>query len=269
MSANDIYAVTWFDRLPLPAVFILTVAFVMVAIALGVRLAAISRKSAAGKGEGLIGSAVGATLGMLAFILAFTFGMTASRFDARKQLLLDEVNAIGTAYLRAGLLPQPYQSQMRTLLRDYVDVRADFARSPETLASAMKQSEALHDRMWSLTERMTARERTSIAQGLFIQSLNDVIDIHSKRVVVGLQYRVPSTIWFGLYGVAALAMVVVGYQYQFGQSRLQRLTLSTLLALAFSAVILLIADLDRSGEGSVKVNQQPLFELQQKLRTSP
>lgn len=267
MSASTPFLANVFDRLPLFAVFILTVAFVLLAIEIGMRLGAIGSRRPAGKGAETVGSVVASTLGLLAFILAFTFSMTASRFDARKQLLLDEVNAIGTAYLRAGLLPQPYQTEERRLLREYVDVRASLARAPGTLAEAMARSEAIQDLMWSQVEQMTARNLTSVAQGLFIQSLNDVIDLHGKRVIVGLQHRIPGTIWLGLYGVAALAMVVVGYE--FGQSRQRQLALSALLALAFSAVILLIADLDRAGAGSVQVSQQPVLDLQQKLHASP
>ena len=65
---------------------------------------------------------VAATLGLLAFILAFTFGLAASRFDSRMQVLLDEANAIGTTYLRAGMLPEQGK-QIRALLREYADAR--------------------------------------------------------------------------------------------------------------------------------------------------
>jgi hypothetical protein len=75
---------------------------------------------------------VGATLGLLAFILAFTFGLAAARFDTRRQLLLDEANAIGTTYLRAGMLPERGQ-QVRDLLRHYVAARLE-AVQPGKLA---------------------------------------------------------------------------------------------------------------------------------------
>src|SRR6059058_6240216 len=78
--------------------------------------------------EAPVGTMVGATLGLLAFILAFTFGLAATRFDTRRQLLLDEANAIGTTYLRAGMLPEQGE-QIRALLRDYVDARLDAVRS--------------------------------------------------------------------------------------------------------------------------------------------
>ena len=68
---------------------------------------------------------VAAVLALLAFLLTFTFGMAASRFEARRQVLLDEANAIGTAYLRAALLSDPQRAEIRKLLREYVDVRLE------------------------------------------------------------------------------------------------------------------------------------------------
>ena len=68
---------------------------------------------------------VAATLALLAFILAFTFGLAGSWFDVRRRLVIDEANAIGTTYLRAGMLPEPHRSDVRDLLREYVDVRLE------------------------------------------------------------------------------------------------------------------------------------------------
>src|SRR5262252_6336451 len=65
----------------------------------------------------------GSTLGLLAFMLAFTFGMSVSRFDTRKQLVLDEASAILRAYQRAQLLPEPFRADSSRLLREYVDLR--------------------------------------------------------------------------------------------------------------------------------------------------
>jgi hypothetical protein len=102
--------------------------------------------------------------------------------------------------------------------------------------------------------------------GLYTQALNDVIDLHTKRVTVALQYRIPSSIWLALYFLTILAMAAVGYH--FGISGSGNYWISLLLAFAFSAIILLIADLDRPLEGLLKVNQKPMIELQQQLSSS-
>ena len=63
------------------------------------------------------------TLGILALLLAFTFSLSLQRFDTRSDAMVDEANAIGTAYLRAQMLPAPLRDETRASLRDYVDVR--------------------------------------------------------------------------------------------------------------------------------------------------
>jgi cellobiose-specific phosphotransferase system component IIC len=256
----------WFDRLSLPSVFLLTVLFVLLSIVVGAWVGKLGKRSP-NHGEEPIGSVVGATLGLLAFILAFTFGMTASRYDARKQLLLEEVNAIGTTYLRAGLLSEPYRSEVRDLLREYVDLRVRLVAEPDTIAQVIARSEQIQSQLWSKVEQMTAGTPPSVLQVLFIQSLNDTIDLQTKRVTVALQYRVPATIWLGLYMVALFAMTAVGYQ--FAQSGRRQLLAGIILALSFSSVLTLIADLDRAGEGTVRLNQQPLYHLQTQLHAAP
>jgi len=257
--------ISWFDRIPMIALFGLTIVFVFLCIFAGVRLNVMMKQTA--EGAESIGSVVGATLGLVAFMLAFTFNMTANRFDARKQLLLDEVNAISTTYLRAGLLPQPYAADIHRLLREYVDVRAQVAREPGVLKEGIIKSEAIQDQLWQDVEKLSATQPVTVLQSLFIQSLNDVIDLHTKRVTVGLQYRIPGTIWFGLYTISAFAMVAVGYQS--GLTKRRQYLVDIVLALAFSSVILLIADLNRESEGTIQVNQQPLLSLQQKLHALP
>ncbi len=100
-------AKTWIEYLPLWALFAATVLLVLGAIEGGYRLA-VFRTRQSDKGiDAPIGSVIGGILGLLAFLLAFTFGIAASRFDTRRELLLNEVNAIGTCYLRADLVPDP------------------------------------------------------------------------------------------------------------------------------------------------------------------
>lgn len=255
----------WFDQLPLPLIFVLSILIVLLAMILGARIGALGRRSE--DGDEPIGSVVGSTLGLLAFILAFTFGMTASRYDMRKELLLEEVNAIGTTYLRAGLLPESHRNEVRDLLREYVDLRVRLTREPQALREVLARSERIQSRLWSEVERMSAGTPPTVLQVLFIQSLNETIDLQTKRVTVALQYRVPATIWLCLYLVALLAMTAVGYQ--FGQSGRRQIVAGIILALSFSSVLTLIADLDRAGEGTVRLNQQPLYHLQEQLRTGP
>jgi hypothetical protein len=251
------------DRFPLGWLFILTVIVVLISIAAGFQLARYTRRRSERAQDASVGVVVGATLGLLAFTLAFTFGMTASRFDTRRQLVLDESNAIGTTFLRAALLPEPHRSEVRKLLGEYAGVRVEAFQQPQKLQQTMVRSEALLDRLWVHAVAAGEKDPRSVPAGLFIQSMNLVIDLHAKRITVGTQYRIQGSIWFTLYFVAILSMAAVGYN--FGLTDGNSYQIIAVLVLAFSAVILLIADLDRAGEGALRVSQQPMIELQRKL----
>ena len=255
--------VAWVDRSSLLGLFLITLVVVFVSIGTGTALRRLMGVRASESDA--TGSVVGATLGLLAFILAFSFSMAANRYDARKGLLLQEINAIDTTYLRAGLLDDRYRDLVRRQLADYVALRVKAVQQADTLAEAIGASEAIQQRLWAMVETMSREQTLTHAENLFIQSLNEMIDLQSMRVVVGLQYRIPSTIWFSLYVIAVLAMLAVGFQ--FGQASRRQYVVNVMLGAAFSAVITLIADLDRAGEGTVQVAQQPLLELHEKMKS--
>jgi len=257
----------WLEQIPLWGVFLLTVAVVLLSIGFGTFLGGRRRRQPDHEAESSLGTIIGATLGLLAFMLAFTFGIAAGRLQTRMQLLLDEVNAIGTTYLRAGLLLEPHRSEIQKLLREYVDIRANLAKESipqqtKKLQEALSRSETLHDQMWSHAVAMAGADRNSEIDALFISSLNEMIDLHNSRVTV-VQYRIPMAIWYALYLITILSMVAVGYQA--GLSGKSSLKAGIVLALTFSVVILLIADLDRA-TGSLRVSQQPMLEFQKKLQ---
>src|SRR3990172_3347645 len=133
----------WINELPLWAVFVLTLVICIGAVEAGAALAGIAlRQKKEKEPEAPLGSLVGAVLGLLAFILAFTFGITASRFDGRRHLVLQEAHAIGTTYLRAGLLPQTQGLEVRRVRREYADIRV--TATLENAQEALKKSEDIH-----------------------------------------------------------------------------------------------------------------------------
>ena len=247
--------------MPLWGVFILTVVVALIAVELGVWLAKVSLRERDKEPDAPLGSMVGAVLGLLAFILAFTFGMTASRFDARRQLVLEEANAIGTTYLRAGLMPPTQGLEIRRLLREYADLRMN--TTMENVLETLKQSEETHGRLWSQAKSLVKEDMDSELRSLFIASLNELIDLHQSRKTVGLQYRIPGTVWFAMYLLMVLSMLAVGYQA--GMSGTRRLRGTPMLAAAFALVIMMIADIDRPGEGLMRVSQQPIADVQQTM----
>jgi hypothetical protein len=239
-----------------------TVVIVLLAVEGGQRLGKYRRQHPEPELEAPVGVKVGAMLGLLAFMLAFTFGSAASRFDTRRGFVVDDANAIGTTYLRAGLLAEPSRTEVRNLLREYVDVRLELV-TPGKAEEAMHKSDELHGRLWSQAVAVGEKSPGAIVVGLFIGSLNEVIDIHAKRVNLGLRTRVPGTIWVALYFIAIVALGAVGYHAGLTGTRRSLAVLA--LVLTFSAVIVLIADLDRPMEGLLRVSQQAMIDLRNSL----
>jgi hypothetical protein len=148
---------TIIPRIPLPAVFFGTFLLVILSIFLGYKIGVYQKKRYGGKEKTPMGTVVGATLGLLAFMLAFTFGITAARFDARKQLVLDDVNAIGTLFLRTDFLVEPYRTEIRKLLRDYVHLRTEWIDHPEKLEEDLTLSEEIQNKVWSRAVEAVAK----------------------------------------------------------------------------------------------------------------
>lgn len=256
---------TWVDIFPFWAIFGISIVLVLLSITLGIKLGSVLKAGSAADRTSP-GAVIGATIGFLAFMLAFTFNMTSNRFDERKHLLVDEMSAIGTTDLRAGLLPEPYASHARALLLEYVAVRVHITKEPSMIMQDIARSDAIQDELWSDVEKMASEHKGNEYQKLYIQSLNDMLDLQDKRVASALYNRIPGAIWAGLFIITILSMVAVGYQ--FGQSSHHHVLINLMLAIAFSSVIVLIADLDRESEGLIHVNQQPLYDLQQRLDPS-
>jgi hypothetical protein len=142
-----------------------------------------------------------------------------------------------------------------------VEVRLS-AVEPGKTAPALARSEELQDRLWSQAVAAGEKNPTAIT-GLFIQSLNEVIDVHAKRVTMGLRNRIPFVIWGMLYFTAIVAMAGVGYDAALTGTTRPLAALA--LALTFAGVLCLVADLDRPQEGLIKVSQQAMIDLRNSL----
>jgi hypothetical protein len=208
-----------------------------------------------------------AALGLLALLLGFTFSMSIARFDVRKQLVLEEANAIGTTHLRAQLLPAPHGREAADLLQRYVQVRLDFYSAgidQVKLRETINRTEALHRELWSRAVVLSTKYPRSIPVGLFVQSLNDTIDLHSKRLTA-LENHVPQSIFILLILVAVLSMGLVGYGHGVGG---RRIFLPTVIAATvIASVIILAADLDRPRRGLIKISQKSMLDLRDSLST--
>jgi hypothetical protein len=254
---------SFFGSAPLWIIFAATVASIVASIYSGIYISRIRRKDTPTEDDMPVGTIVGASLGLLGFLLAFTFGFTASRFDSKKQLLLDEVNSIGTTFLRAGFLPEQHCNEVRNLIRKYVDLRIELIGHPEKIKAIIEESVSLQDEMWKHAEAVTKEDlKNPDIVSLFMISLNETIDLQTKRITVALVYRIPDIIWYAILSLLILSMFEVGYLFM--KSQKSNLIMILALSLAFSMVILMIITFDRS-DGGVKLNQQPMIELQKSL----
>jgi hypothetical protein len=210
-----------------------------------------------------IATVVGAVLAMMAFVIALTFGSANTRFDARKSALLDDVTAIQTAYLRANLIPEPQRTTVRNLLRDYVQARVGIVYAygqPDPLQLIQQRAKVLQELMRSHVETLAELDGENSVNVLFTRALNEVFNLHTKRVVLGVYYRIPTAMWVALILASSVAMFAVGFQFGIGGNRRIH-TASLALAVTFALVMVLAFDLDRAGEGLVAVNQQPMVDL--------
>jgi len=205
---------------------------------------------------------VGSILALLAFLLAVTMGMASDRFDARRGIVLDEANAIGTTYLRAGYLPEPASSQIRELLRQYVPLRIVVTDNVDVTAD-IQRSQAILTQAWAIAEGVAKTTDKGDLVALFIESLNETIDLHETRITAGIYARVPETVVLLLVVGSALSLAMVGYSAGLTQRR--SLLSAVVLVIALGAVITIVVDLDRPREGFIQVSQQPLLDLQQQI----
>jgi hypothetical protein len=249
------------DSIPELAVYILTALLFLTAMELGYLLSKTMNRKSPAKSDAGVSGIVAATLALLAFMLAFVVSSAVGIFNERRQLVIQEANAIGTTYLRAGYLDEPYRAESRDLLREYVDLRLA-ALDPAKLEMAKNRSERIHNELWISAETI-ARESPSPTIALYISSLNEVIDLHTERISVGLVIRVPPVVIFGMYLVALLTLFLAGMQSGYAENR--NLIAQIILVLVLSMVFLLIIDLDRSSQGLLQVPQQALIDLQRQL----
>jgi hypothetical protein len=224
--------------------------------------------SASKSGNAQVASITAAALGLLAILIAFTFAMSVSRFDARKQLVVDEADAIGTTYLRARLLQGPEKEKICSLLRRYVEVRLEFYQAGidhQKLAKAISNTEQMHEQLWAQAVELAEKNPMFIPVGLLVQSLNDTIDLNAKRTAA-LENNVPQIVLFVLFLVTIGTMGLVGHGC--GLSGRRNFMVTTLLSVLLALVILVIVDLDRPRRGLIRVSQESMLALQHELNRS-
>jgi len=254
------------DSIPSWAIYLVIVIIALLMAEVGFQAGRWWSKRSDAETDESAAAVVGATLALLAFLIVFQVGIAADRFDARRQFVVEEGQAVGTAYLRAGFLDEPDQAEIRKLLEEYVDIRLAAASGASAVESVVARSEEIHAELWAITQPAALAKPDSELIVGFVESINQVIEVHADRVAAVLN-RFPPSIWLAIFFVATLSVGVVGFHTGLDGER--NLVAVLALVLVTSAVILLIVDLDRPQEGLLQVSQQTLIDLQRQFAAWP
>ncbi len=253
------------DAIPIGGVFMTFAIVATITAECGYRLGRWRQERSPEEKGGPTGMIVGSLLALLGFMLAVSMGMASDRFDKRRGLVLSEANSIGTTYLRAGYLPQPASTDIRGLLREYVPLRI----MPSNLAEIedrIARSTEIQAKLWSIAEDLARTSPDSQVLAIFIESLNETIDLHESRITAGVYARVPVTILVILLAGTLLTLGMVGYNA--GLTKRRSSVTAVTLIVVMGAVITLVIDIDRPRDGFLTVTQQPLIDLQQQIGTT-
>jgi len=254
-----------FDFLPLSLDYLLVVGIILLSVEAGFRLGLeLRRRKILVERDTSTGVLLGAVLGLLAFFLAFAIGFALNNYSTRRQLVVSDANAIGTAYLRAGYLEDDTSSEIQELFREYLAVRLSWLETGK-LEDAIIQSEEIHTQLWALTEAYAVQHPESVVGGLFIEAVNEVIDLHSSRMSANQSLRIPSVGWWIITGITVLSFLLIGIASSADGRR--NLFALTIFALAFAAAIVLLIDLDNPASGLIGIKQNALISLQSQIGT--
>jgi len=254
------------DIIPIWVLFVGTILLVVGSIEVGYRLGHMARRRSDDEKESPVSAIAGSVLGLVAFMLAFTFGIVSDRYDARKALVREEANTLRTTWQRADFLPEPNRTEVRELLRKYVAHRLPTDQAnlshrafDEKVQTILSEGEMIQRRLWDIVVANARKDMNSDIGALYVDSVNQMTEVHASRVAVALQQRIPVGVWLVLCCLTSLGMSALGYQTGIAGSK--RSLAQPLLAISFSMVVALIASLDRPVNTFVKVPQQPLIDL--------
>jgi hypothetical protein len=208
---------------------------------------------------------VGSMLGLLALLLAFSFSMALDRYEERRHLVVQEANAIGTAYLRAQMLDEPHRSRLSGLLVEYTDNRIELASAATGRGKPLlARNDRLLTDIWAA---VAASRESALRHGIttaLLMTYNEVIDLDTERKVAR-QMRVPTAVLLLLYGFLIMTGLVLGYVLEERRSRLG----AGVLFLILSLYIGIISDLSRPAAGTIRESQEPMLMLRQSMKAQP
>ncbi|MES1978739.1 MAG: hypothetical protein V4454_11685 [Pseudomonadota bacterium] len=210
----------------------------------------------------------GATLALLGLLLAFSFSMGVTRYEARKLVILKEANAISTAWVRADFLQSGQSQAIKTLLREYITSRLAYHDSAAESAKSevfISDAQGIQARIWAVVSVM-GNYREPVQNTYFSSLTSAVIDMGTIRNErrYAIENQVPSSVIGLLVIITLQAAALAGFAFGANQRRLRLALIG--FPLLLSLVIYTILDLDRPTQGWIVVDQTPMLALEASLR---
>ena len=264
------FLLVWLNNAPLVSVGLIVLGMMSAAAAIGYGARLRQDSIAVAEDEdrrdsGSEGYVVSATLGLLALLLGFTFSLAIQRFETRRELVLADANAIGTAYLRVQLLDEPHRSRLSGLLTNLADDKIALAvAGPPGVAPLLAKEDKLLTDIWSATAAaFNSIKKTAFANAL-VNSMNKLIDLDASRRAAR-SARVPTEVLGVLLVYLIVTTGVLGFVIAGSRAQLAAGFLLVLLTLS----LLLIIDIDRPTIGGIRESQGPMEQLRNSMRSQP
>lgn len=248
--------------LPIWAIALIIVAIIVICGELGFYVGARTKSNLHESPYGVLQAAV---FGLLALLIAFSFSLGLSRYDARRAAIVTEADSIRTLVRRSELLDARSAAQMRGYLSRYLDARIAFASADDDVqaqSNALRQSAALERRMWSVAVTQANGAGHPEVLRLFVEALDRTIE-QGDEVEAILAAHIPDEVVYVLVVVIAFAAVLLGVGY--GRTDFRGTPAVVLFAAVLAAVVSVNIDLDRPQSGFIIVSLEPLTSLHQYL----
>ena len=251
-------AVTFFSQdasslLSLP-VFLGVALALFLSMEIGYRVGRWHQKVGRGSIKEFVGIVDAPILALLGLLIGFTFFGAAERFDRRRDLIVEETNHIGTAYLRLDLLPSPDRDSLRQTFRDYLDSRIKtYALIPDIDAALMEfdHSQCLQQEIWKQAVPASQKTGTTLAGMQILPALNAMFDITITRFAA-TQFHTPSIVFLLLISLAFVAALLAGYQMSSSPKRCWIHV--SLFVVTFTLAIYVIIDLESPRLGLIRMD---------------
>jgi hypothetical protein len=261
--------VAWIYDIP-PAVLALCVLGLMLAAnEFGFRIGRGRNANEDDQSRAVSGALKASILGLVALLLGFSYSITSGRFQMRQRLVLDEANSIGTCYLRAGLLPEPFAEPIQSALTEYTDLRIEHfqkALDPQDYESTAGEMNRALDSLWNAVQGVFLKNPDLVRSAELIPAANEVIDLSSTRSWLSRNHMPASMLWL-LVACMIVSGGVAGHSS--GQSSRRHAGLWLTLNLLVMLIFFIVLDFDRPRRGLIQVSHQPLIEQRANMKPPP